>query len=1077
MEEKFYKSVIDSASVAYSCHEIVYNKKGEPADYRIIDTNRSFVSFFGIGSADINGRKVSELKDIPEESRAELLDLYESCSENNATGQFEFFSDSLKRWYNVQVIINNRLFTTLSTDITRLKSLQTELENTGYLLVENERLVEMSTSVTESELSYKSLFDTSILAIYVLDENGVLIDVNAATTLMYGYEKNEMVGLTAEHLSAPGHNNTEVIHRHIINAFRGEPQRLEWWGIRKNGEVFPKDIVLNKGVYFGRDVVFAMARDNTELSHTLEALRESEDKYRTLTEQLPVGVYRTTVDGQIVYTNYALVKILGYDSLAEFLELNVNQLYAVPGNRQEQLSNAKSRSGVIKSEFQLKKKTGDLIWVKDNSRLLFDKNGNPEYFDGILEDITEKKNSELAFKKNQANLKAIIENTLENIWSINLNFEVQYVNEVFASAFYNTFGKHLSPGVNIIEALPDKIKMLWKERYSRAFQNEHFLFEDKIDINNASIYVEVAMNPILIDGKVVGVSAYGRDVTEKRLAEIQLQYQADLRKLLIELSSRFINLPLKEINSAISQSLIKIGEFAGADRAYVFNYNFDEYTATNTFEWVREGIEPQITNLQDIPLDPFKDVVEFHKRGEVVNVDNCLDLVECGLKKLLTGHDVISMLSIPLIKEGSCIGFVGFDSVREMHLYNDYEKQLLQVYAQTLVNVIERLEKEQKLIAAKEKAEESDRLKSAFLANMSHEIRTPMSGIIGFLNLLNEPDLSEENKNAYINIVTQSGLRLLDTINDIIELSKIESGGLQVKIGPVNLSELMGYYTGFFRHQTNQKGLEFIVANNVPDNIRMFQTDKRKLDSIISNLIKNAIKFTNSGSVEFGCSFEKDKLLFWVKDTGVGIPEDRLNFIFDRFVQGDISSSRPHEGSGLGLAIAKAYIEMLNGKITVQSIVGKGTRFSFEIPYLPVEERISLSQSVQNVVNNEVRGSTILIAEDDYASYLFIQRALSGQGINFLRAMNGEDAVKMVKDNPEISVILMDIKMPGMTGLEAARRIREFNNSIPIIAQTAYSLSGDRELAIEAGCNDYISKPINRKELQTLIKKYAGVSQ
>jgi CheY-like chemotaxis protein len=350
-----------------------------------------------------------------------------------------------------------------------------------------------------------------------------------------------------------------------------------------------------------------------------------------------------------------------------------------------------------------------------------------------------------------------------------------------------------------------------------------------------------------------------------------------------------------------------------------------------------------------------------------------------------------------------------------------------------------------------------------------------MSGIIGFLNLLNEPDLSEENKSAYINIVTQSGLRLLDTINDIIEISRIESGGLQVNMSPVNISELMGYYSGFFRQQTTQKGLDYVINNNLPADIRYFKTDRKKLDSIISNLIKNAIKFTPSGSVEFGCRLEERNIVFYVKDSGVGIPEERLNFIFERFVQGDLSTSRPHEGSGLGLAIVKAYIEMLGGNIMVQSKVGIGTTFTFSIAYIPVEEtRIKTSDQAgkEEVLRS---GSRILIAEDDYASYLYIQKALTGEGIVFLRTTNGEDTVRIARENPDLSVILMDIKMPVMTGLEATRRIREFNTKVPILAQTAYSLSGDREMAIEAGCNDYISKPINRKELQNLVKKYTGM--
>ena len=1073
MKADFYQSVVKNGPFGYACHELIFDREGKPADSRIIDLNKSYESITGVKSDLASVKRVSEI--LKEFNSQELTNLYSGLLLFKGNEPIEFYSIHTKSWYRVRVINRHKGYLlTLFEDITCLKTLQSELENTGYLLVENDRLLQMSNSLAESEASYRSIFDFSISAIYVLDENGVFLDVNSAAIKMYGYERSEIVGFTPEKLSAPGLNDLNKNLQLIHQAFNGIPQRFDWWGLRKNGEIFPKDVILNRGVYFGKNVVFAMSRDNTELQKTLDALLESEDKFRSLTEQLPLGVYRTTIDGKLVYTNLTLARMLDYDSVEEFLKINVIHLYSNPVNRHKQLISAEKRAGISHSEFQLSKKNGELIWVRDNCRLIYDKNGNPEYFDGVLEDITEERKIQLSIKENEANLKSIIENTLENIWSINRNYEIQYVNEVFSSSFQQIFGTHLETGINVIDALPDFLKPVWKERYDRSLRNEHFLFEDRIDVNGNSIFIEVALNPILIDGEVVGISAYGKDVTEKKLAQIQLQYQSDIRKLLVELSSGFINIPLKEINNAINQSLERIGEFVGADRAYVFIYDFNAFTATNTFEWCRHGVSPQINNLKNISLSQYSEIVSVHTKGEIVKIDNASDLSPGAMSKLLEDQDVISLLTIPLLKEGSCTGFVGFDSVFAKHIYNDYEQQLLQVYAQTLVNAMERLEKEEKLIAAKEKAEESDRLKSAFLANMSHEIRTPMSGIIGFLNLLNEPDLSEENKSVYINIVTQSGHRLLETINDIIEVSKIESGGLQVKLSPVNVSELVGYYNGFFRQQTTQKGLEYLVKNSIPTDIRYFKTDKKKLDSIISNLIKNAIKFTPSGGIEFGCRLDDGMLIFHVKDTGVGIPEGRMNSIFERFVQADLSTSRPHEGSGLGLAIVKAYSDMLGGSITVESKIGRGTIFTFSLPYIADDNNGIIRETIAPETKSLKEGTKILIAEDDFASYLYIQKSLMGEGVVFLRTTNGDDTVDTVRNDPDLSVVLMDIKMPGLSGLDATRKIREFNKSIPIIAQTAYSLSGDRELAIEAGCTDYISKPINSKELQNLINKYTG---
>ena len=236
------------------------------------------------------------------------------------------------------------------------------------------------------------------------------------------------------------------------------------------------------------------------------------------------------------------------------------------------------------------------------------------------------------------------------------------------------------------------------------------------------------------------------------------------------------------------------------------------------------------------------------------------------------------------------------------------------------------------LVAAKENAEESDRLKSAFLANMSHEIRTPMNGIMGFTELLKEPQLEGDDKNKYIEIIQKSGHRMLNTINDLIEISKIESGTLEVSIYEVNINEILDYFTNFFEPETGMKKLKFKASTPLPYEKAFIKTDREKLMGILTNLIKNAIKYTNDGNIEFGYSLKENQLEFFVKDTGIGIDKNRLEAIFDRFVQADMSLSKPYEGAGLGLSIARAYVEMLGGKIWVISEPQKGSEFYFTIP-------------------------------------------------------------------------------------------------------------------------------------------------
>ncbi|MDZ4205507.1 MAG: PAS domain S-box protein [Bacteroidales bacterium] len=382
------------------------------------------------------------------------------------------------------------------------------------------------------------------------------------------------------------------------------------------------------------------------------------------------------------------------------------------------------------------------------------------------------------------------------------------------------------------------------------------------------------------------------------------------------------------------------------------------------------------------------------------------------------------------------------------------------------------------LIEAKEHAEESDRLKTAFLANMSHEIRTPMNGILGFANLLKEANLSGEEQQEYIKIIEKSGERMLNIINDIVDISKIEANLIQVNTIETEINEKLEYIYTFFKPQVAEKGLQIFFKNAFPTKKVNIKTDTDKFYSIIANLIKNAIKFTDQGKIEFGYRLKEDYLEFYVKDTGIGIPKERQEAIFERFIQADIADKMARQGAGLGLSISKAYVEMLGGKIWVESEVGIGSIFYFTLPHNTArQDAREITDSNANVkkevpINPEVSGLKILVVEDDDASKKFISIAVKKLCKALLEVNTGAEAVDICRNNPDIDLILMDIQIPEMNGYEATRQIRQFNKKVVIIAQTAFGLRGDREKAIEAGCNDYIAKPIIKDELVTLIQKY-----
>jgi len=412
-------------------------------------------------------------------------------------------------------------------------------------------------------------------------------------------------------------------------------------------------------------------------------------------------------------------------------------------------------------------------------------------------------------------------------------------------------------------------------------------------------------------------------------------------------------------------------------------------------------------------------------------------------------------------------------NINALPRFKDNETKPFQVVT-TFNNYTEIRKANLEIMAAKERAEESDRLKSAFLANMSHEIRTPMNGILGFTSLLKEPRLTGETQQQYIDIIEKSGARMLNIINDIISISKVEAGQMEVSWQQTNLNNQLNYIHDFFLPEINKKGLVFAVNNNLSNKQLTINTDAEKLIAILTNLVKNAIKFTQQGSIEVNCIDREGSIEFSVSDTGSGIDTDKQEVVFERFRQGSESLTRNYEGAGLGLSISKAFVELLGGKIWVESQAGSGSKFIFTIPHLknqPTDAQKD-SQTLHPATASLPRKLTVLLAEDDEASEMFISIIVKPFAKEIIKVKSGTEAVDVCRNNPELDLILMDVRMPEMNGLEATRKIRTFNRKVVIIAETAFGLTGDREKALEAGCDDYLSKPINRDQFEEMVNRF-----
>lgn len=366
-------------------------------------------------------------------------------------------------------------------------------------------------------------------------------------------------------------------------------------------------------------------------------------------------------------------------------------------------------------------------------------------------------------------------------------------------------------------------------------------------------------------------------------------------------------------------------------------------------------------------------------------------------------------------------------------------------------------------------AEESDRLKTAFLHNISHEIRTPMNAIVGFSGFLLDDDLDSDKRKSFIEIIVKSSNQLLHIITDIIRISSIQTGQEKVNESEIKLNETLHKIYDQFKPEASDKEIALTLNTTLPDDSVNILTDEKKFVQILTNLIHNAIKFTEEGEISFGYTIEEKNLICYIKDTGIGIPEDMHKLIFDRFCQVEDANSCKYGGSGLGLSIAEAFVQLLGGEIWLTSELGKGSVFYFSIPFKQRNENHENTPTISDsiLLSKEL---TLLVAEDEESNFMLIEEMLSPLNINLLRARNGLQAVEIC-NNQHIDLVLMDIKMPILNGYDATIQIKEMHKDLPIIAQTAYITNSERERALESGCSDYISKPIKKELLLEKIKK------
>ena len=832
---------------------------------------------------------------------------------------------------------------------------------------------------------------------------------------------------------------------------------------------------------------------------------ESEDRFNKLAEHSRVITWEVDSDGMYTYVSHVCLAVLGYEPEEIAGKLHFYDLHPEQGREafKAEAFEAFAQKLLFRDlENAVETKTGQILWVSTNGIPITDDNGNLTGYRGTDTDITAKKESEELLAQSESRLRAITDSAYDAIIMMDNQGRITFWNPAASKVFGYTENEAAGQNLHAL-IIPQKYYATHNEAFP-LFQTTGLgakigrkLEFEALRKDGQQIVVEMSVTSIKIKGAWHAVGII-QDISLRKAAEISLVQQNNMQKVLMEIASNYINIPLDQVELTINKSLKEMGEFVSADRSYIFSYDFIRRNATNIYEWCSEDTQPQIEMLQNMPLELVPQWANQHQDGKAMYmcVEDVLSLPEgSDLRNILEPQDIKSVLTVPMMSGEVCIGFVGFDSVKKHHQYGEAEIRLLTLFSHFLVNVFDRVKSEMllhdtnnSLVESIEnerkmavQAETANKSKSVFLANMSHEIRTPLNAIIGFSQLLKREKLLTGPQQEYIDSIYRAGEHLLQLINDILELSKIEAGRSVLKPANFDLHALLNDMQMLFKERVQSKQLRFVVetANDLPQYV---VADEQKLRQVLINLIGNAVKFTGEGGIAVRSRVDELNedtkiLVVEIQDSGVGIAENELGKLFNQFEQTS-SGIKNSDGTGLGLALSRELALLMGGDITVVSEEGKGSVFTVKVVIRVGVSEVREAATAKRVtgIDNPREDYRVLVVDDKDENRQVLTNFLKLAGFETLEAVDGADAVtKFEQWNPHL--ILMDMRMPGMDGYEAIRRIKstEKGKHTPVIAVTASTFEDEKKKAFALEIQGYIRKPFREIELFATIGNVLGI--
>jgi len=1040
LNEKKYKILFDTISAGVSLNEIIYDDNHEMVDYKIIEVNKAFYNIADYSSTQVINNVATELYGM---SSDYIKSFWNNHKNLNDTAFTEMYSPISNKCFYISTspFVNDK-FVTVFFDISNIKQSERDLIKAKEIAESNEQkfkhaVVDLNKAQSVAKVgSWK----------WHIQENS--LEWSKEMYRIFGISENAFNGKLDEVIERSIHPEdreaVEASNRSV--AEKGIPIPLEYRIILADGSVKTLWAEAGEQEKDKDSKTIALSGIVQDISERKRYENELEVKTRTLESifaSAPYIMILVNEEGRVVDVNRIGIEFSGQKK-EEIIGLLGGEVFscvnAMDGGvcgKTHLCEYCPIRNRVtqtFKTRQPIYEASGKLVVVKNQENTTLDMLISTTLVDVenerlvlvTIADISARVQMEKALLESENQIQSIFLaaptgiGVTKNRVIIKVNQKVQEMTGYSEEELIGKSSLILYPSL-------DEYENVGKEKYQQIEEKKTGIVETKwLKKDGAIIDVLLSSTPIDINDISKGVTFTALDITERKLTELALIQSENNYKRFMDESNLGIRLITKEGKTVyVNDTLLKIYGYTSFEE-----FQNNPVSKRYTPEELKRHLDRKAKRKNGEFLVSEYEIDIFRKDGEI--------------RQLLVMRKEI----------------IWDKTIHYQIIYQD---------------ITERKLAEQELFIAKEKAEESDHLKSAFLQNISHEIRTPMNAIVGFSGMLDKEGISLEKRNNFISIIKNSSNQLLSIVTDILTISSLDSKQERTTIGKVSVNQTLLNLFTIFKPQASEKGISIFLKNELEDSESVFLTDSTKLNQVIANLLNNALKFTEKGFIEFGYklidkSIENESdlpvLKFYVKDTGIGINEEIHEKIFERFRQGELTISRKYGGTGLGLSISKGYIELLGGKIWVESVMGEGSIFYFTLPFKQPIENLN-NKILPDLKNN----NKILIAEDEEYNYMLIKELLSDMNFSFYHAKNGLEAVEICKNNQDIGLVLMDIKMPLMDGHTAALKIRETRSDLVIIAQTAYALDFEKERYKNA-FDDYITKPIEEEEMLKVIKKY-----